>query len=261
MDRYNEPWQMTTKVVDSEGKPLIVFHGSPKSFKKFATPKNEFTYFTASRKYAEVYDHKEWGKGEVRTAYLVIQNPLRINEFESQSETTLPEFVKNLDYYGDEGVAKDVAKRWKDWGDDYSFEPWEILATRDFHKILLKNGFNGILASESGYDIWVTTSTKQIKPVPAEVLKDYPDLAKAIHKANPMMTIAERKERWFHPGLRLGWVKDDRQEVRIAAVRRRLPLGQWLEQAIADRAKRDVKDELNKETTEYERLRKRGCAT
>ncbi len=51
------------------------------------------------------------------------------------------------------------------------------------------------------------------------------------------------------------------QLAKVAAAKRRLPLGQWLEQAIADRAKRDVEDELNKETTEYERLRKRGCAT
>lgn len=48
---------------------------------------------------------------------------------------------------------------------------------------------------------------------------------------------------------------------KVAAAKRRLPLGQWLEQAIADRAKRDVLDELSRETAEYERLRKSGCAT
>ncbi len=41
------------------------------------------------------------------------------------------------------------------------------------------------------------------------------------------------------------------QLAKVQAAKRRLPLGQWLEQAIADRAKRDVEDELNKAAAEF----------
>ena len=41
------------------------------------------------------------------------------------------------------------------------------------------------------------------------------------------------------------------QVAKVAAAKRRLPMGQWLEQAIADRAKQDEEDNLDKVLVEF----------
>ena len=48
------------------------------------------------------------------------------------------------------------------------------------------------------------------------------------------------------------------QLAKVQAAKQRLPLGQWLEQAIADRAK---KDELDRALKEFERKHKIGKET
>lgn len=76
-------WFGNSKIVDSEGKPLVVYHGTVNKFEAFdwdrigETTENQGFYgkgfyFTANKKYAEVF-------GDVMSVYLRVENPFVIS--------------------------------------------------------------------------------------------------------------------------------------------------------------------------------------
>lgn len=73
-------WFKDSKVVDASGKPLVMYHGTPKSFSKFNTDESgallgKGSYFTANMSDAAAY---AGSKAPVQT-YLSIQNPYYVN--------------------------------------------------------------------------------------------------------------------------------------------------------------------------------------
>lgn len=71
-------WFGDSKVVDAEGRPLVVYHGTASEFNVFTRGRSGF-FFTDDRDAAQAYaDYNEDGDGEPRVvdAYLSIKNPL-----------------------------------------------------------------------------------------------------------------------------------------------------------------------------------------
>lgn len=70
-------WFKNSKVVDKNGKPLIVYHGTKAAFDSFKTP----AWFTPDKKFADAFS-AEWGDGtrtsdsKVIGVYLSMQKPI-----------------------------------------------------------------------------------------------------------------------------------------------------------------------------------------
>lgn len=73
-----EQWFGDSKVVDVEGQPLVVYHGSPSKFTKFdlCSSMDGGFYFTESKRVAESFSRDEDGEMiSVMATYLSLQNP------------------------------------------------------------------------------------------------------------------------------------------------------------------------------------------
>lgn len=66
-----QEWFGDSKVVDDEGNPLVVYHGTGSRFDKFKTP----SYFTADEGMALDYSSNQGGEIIIVRAYLCISNP------------------------------------------------------------------------------------------------------------------------------------------------------------------------------------------
>lgn len=83
-------WFATSKVTGPDGAPLVVYHGSPRSFTAFdpatmgtLTDEGEWGrgfYFSNDREYAEQYaDDGDGNTGHVYAVYLSLQNPFIVD--------------------------------------------------------------------------------------------------------------------------------------------------------------------------------------
>lgn len=75
-------WFGDSKVVDADGKPLVVYHGTASEFTVFSHGRSGF-FFTDDHDAAQAYaDHNEDGDGDPRVigAYLSLKNPLILDK-------------------------------------------------------------------------------------------------------------------------------------------------------------------------------------
>ncbi|MCO8114938.1 PLxRFG domain-containing protein [Acinetobacter lwoffii] len=104
-------WFNESKVVDSNGNPLIMYHGTPKSFNQFNTNESgallgKGSYFTAALSEASAYADS---KSPMQT-YLSIQNPYYVNSVMDQVPSR-----KELKDLGHDGVIllnEDKTVKW-----------------------------------------------------------------------------------------------------------------------------------------------------
>lgn len=103
-------WFGDSKVVDEQGRPLVVYHGTPNKFDTFdvervgtqGTAEGNGFYFTTSKKFAQGYAKETWVEGErvpgnVMPVYLKIENPLEfglVNGLRGISESKIREVGK-----------------------------------------------------------------------------------------------------------------------------------------------------------------------
>ena len=97
-------WFGDSKVVDENGKPLVVYHGTPTDFSAFNidSPRNMMAdrtaqgfYFTRDPEDAERYGvirHRPNAGGQIMPVYLSVQNPLILSR-----DTTQPAIAKDMD--------------------------------------------------------------------------------------------------------------------------------------------------------------------
>ena len=117
-------WFQGSKVVDANGKPLIVYHGTKTGFKNFKVPKDHGRlYFTTNKEYATQYTtdafhpSRKTTSPKVHAVYLKIVNPIDLDAFGRADPK-----------YDDIGFG---AKSWKTHGYDgaYSTEgggTWQV---------------------------------------------------------------------------------------------------------------------------------------
>lgn len=160
-------WFGDSKVVDEDGKPLVVYHGSTKSMDEFKVP----AFFTPDAKETEFYSLDRSGEagGQTYPVYLSIQNPFDIRDQEGSFE--FAELVKRA------GVEITMEGGQHGW----SFEapairdhsPYDGTNFNDLIYIpavreqMKKEGYDGLQAWDamSNYEIpvWVVLDAGQIK--------------------------------------------------------------------------------------------------
>lgn len=157
-------WFKNSKVVDKQGNPLVVYHGTDANFTKFkkmggkivnifgTTPVNREGYFFASTE----EQAKGFGKNILKV-YLSLQNPIDL--------TNEKEFDKQLEELESVGINP----RWI-----MKSEPWELFDDEDgdaFISALKKLGYDGAIFEEPdagvgrGGKAYVAFYPNQIKSV------------------------------------------------------------------------------------------------
>jgi hypothetical protein len=114
-----DTWFKDSKVVDSNGKPLLVFHGSTEEISNFH---DGDLYFTNDYYTADGYAHGEY----VYDVYLSIQNPLIIDAkgkkwdyIETPYGTSTQEVLSNLDRTKYDGIIFNNIKDDSNDDEDY----------------------------------------------------------------------------------------------------------------------------------------------
>jgi len=133
-DWQNDPAN-ASKVVDSNGEPLVVYHGSNKKIDSFRVDENQYIYFTndinLADKYAIHRSKKLNGEKYIYNIYLKIINPLIIDaNFESW------DYISTKSIENSDIAVKDLLKR-----------GIERITTNFAPKIAIKNGFDGVIIS------------------------------------------------------------------------------------------------------------------
>ena len=156
---YN--WFGDSKVVDEQGRPLVVYHGTNKKFNIF----NPFSWFTSNKDYAEGYakDRIEsiFSKKAVYPVYLSVSNPVNLPSTDKgfDSFNTRDDFYKSVsDITGisDDTVKsalKDVSGVWE----------YQIVNSNEFMNLLKSNGFDGVITQERGNNTYAAFNPNQIK--------------------------------------------------------------------------------------------------
>jgi 8-oxo-dGTP pyrophosphatase MutT (NUDIX family) len=152
-DWENDP-QNASKVVDENGEPLVVYHGSPEIFSVFDISKvgkstdtgmwGKGFYFTSNKDYAEKYTVRNYKKGMLTTVFLAIKKPYYIRKQSDIPKINVPEetmedlansdekyshiFRENLITQGYEGVIvpEKLYNRDNNYLEIVAFEPTQI---------------------------------------------------------------------------------------------------------------------------------------
>ncbi len=198
----------SSKVVDENGEPLVVYHGSPSNFTEFdmnsigkttGTSDGRGFYFTTDKDFAKGYSTYD---GSVMEVFLNIKNPLDFNKktiTQKQLEDIVREidrvemerdgehyFISNYGNYYDEGVPrviKETAKSEYEYNDDdvellnsMSNSSGDFpLVAETFEKVLGKS--NVIVPKENGTTHYVMTNRADIKSATEnESISNDPDI-------------------------------------------------------------------------------------
>ena len=133
-------WFKNSKVVDSQGNPLVVYHGTPNSsYQKF----KPLTHFTPNKTYAQGYESTyASGSGRVKVVdnpktfgvYLSIQNP-----FDTRIPAHREIFEREL-YQKYCGSPLSDKTGLPDWTDLENIHDWIEEEEREFDGILIDEG-------------------------------------------------------------------------------------------------------------------------
>lgn len=140
-------WFGDSKVVDSQGKPLVVYHGTDKDFNEFDINKSGESsdtgmwgkgfYFSDNPDYASHYAKK--GKGNVKPVYISIKNPYIIK---------LKSDIPKID------VPNETIEDMKNADKNYS---------RLFTEYMVKKGYDGVIVKLDNDKEIIAFSPNQIK--------------------------------------------------------------------------------------------------
>jgi len=154
-------WFGDSKVVDEEGKPLVVYHGTVAS-----SPIDQFSgdayagWFAESHEKANQYASDVYGdaeNGAIYPVHLAIKNPLDLYSSFDSDFKFVAENIANV-----MGVPRDEVQ---ELFDDYSWSSTYagLIHTRDFQEWTESLGYDGIIAKEGGEKTYAAFSPTQIK--------------------------------------------------------------------------------------------------
>ena len=123
-DWINDP-QNASKIVDENGEPLVVYHGSAKRFKEFdankigsTTGDNSWFYFSNNRKIAKDYYSKETGNGwdNLKLMFGLSRKykPTVYDCFLKSSNPYIQDFNGDYDNIGRQKIIAEAKKKWHD---------------------------------------------------------------------------------------------------------------------------------------------------
>lgn len=149
-------WFKNSKVINLDGTPKIVYHGSDSEDIDIFSGNRGIGWFTPDKKYAENYDRE----GGIYEVYLSIKNPFVLN-IATEKEISLKKFkeITNIDikkkYQGYDG-ENEIRKVW-DW-----YDP----SLTNFLDKLYQLGYDGLKTFEyQKYECWLPFNENQIKSI------------------------------------------------------------------------------------------------
>ncbi|WP_372647772.1 LPD23 domain-containing protein [Draconibacterium sp.] len=150
-------WFGNSKVVDSEGKPLVVYHGTNADFNEFASTKfNVAGYFSEdpniANNMAEAAMRYKDGNASVYPVFLNIRKPLNLNSIDGYKHIDGQQFIDLMP--SELKLDEDFKNKIKD---EESFPLFLHLADEEFINQVKKNGFDGIFYQEVSTDFWNDT--------------------------------------------------------------------------------------------------------
>lgn len=164
--RYIEILQInSSKIVDANGEPKVVYHGTPNDFTVFDKEKrgsstdrgiwgNGF-YFSASSEYADTYAKRNGVEGQTMPLFLNMRNPLFISLKNGGNEGAMYFNSLQQKYFTDD-VYEDI----------YKVEENMARAQKELSNEIVSNGYDGIIIEYSHptiEDEYVTFEPNQIK--------------------------------------------------------------------------------------------------
>lgn len=178
-------WFSGSKVVDKEGNPLVMYHGTNGAFDEFNYSPYDLGFHFGSVDAAHaVFDSKSdgfktikapWAGRNIKPVYLSIKNPLRLKDLDYFDTRTLgPELeklglVKNGQEWAKnvyEKAKSSVANKIQDMNRPQASETINLEEKELTRKALEDMGYDGIVYNndfEGGGDSWVAFRKNQIK--------------------------------------------------------------------------------------------------
>lgn len=146
----------SSKVVDGNGEPMVVYHGTGVTGKRFFKFKSDRPIWTTpSKGYSEAFssDNKRPVLYEV---FISTNNPIFLGNIDSRIND---DSIRRLAYISDigEGSLRQIAEI------ESAKFIYQITNSSHFKEILESNGYDGILANEGGVRSYAVLSPSQIK--------------------------------------------------------------------------------------------------
>lgn len=150
-------WFGNSKVVDEQGRPLVVYHGSPKRFDEFK-PKSfgtaglhEYYYFAKSKKWAEKYlaeEHKGAENPVIGKYFVRVNNPLDLTGKTPNAEQWVRLFeglgVNLNQHITDKLLAANKTQVIPVW----QMFRYDTPQTSNLREELLRNGYDGLIIND-----------------------------------------------------------------------------------------------------------------
>ncbi|MEC7753794.1 MAG: LPD38 domain-containing protein [Bacteroidota bacterium] len=140
-------WFGDSKVVDEEGNPLVVYHGTNKEFNEFKSTKfSTAGYFSQDPVYATSFAKTatlfKGGKENVKSVYLKIERPFDVSNYPGDKEFSKPEIEEMFPILKDKGIKYGVDRLWGWMGKD------EVISA------IKEAGYDGVFFNEMSLEFW-----------------------------------------------------------------------------------------------------------
>lgn len=144
-------WFASSKVVDAQGKPLVVYHGTNTTFDEFTAP--DFPgWFSVDPELSNRYlrEPSDFSAPNVMPVYLSVQNPLRVSvDMNASRQDALDELTRlGIDTTADYGQGQFA---------------YNVLADSKLQEQLFEMGYDGIIVNEDGVQTIAPVLNTQIK--------------------------------------------------------------------------------------------------
>lgn len=175
-------WFGDSKVVDDQGRPLVVYHGTQYDVNGVFQGNEVVGWFTTSTEHANQYvnnkDSEEDPTPNILPVYLKIDKPLVIDVDMNDDGSNVADIVKELGIENAYGLENALA--------DGSV--WEAVNTADFMEAVYRAGYDGVKVKEGGVWTYGVDRPTQIKSAVGNVGTFSPTDANILRQASPVVT-------------------------------------------------------------------------
>lgn len=134
-----------TKIVDANGEPMVVYHGTVRSkdgkFNTFNAP-NGLAWFSESKEHAMGFagEKKLFKKRDLYSVYLNVRNPLNVGYLDIGGSFIAQDLAKTtgLPLNEIQSIVENLNPSWK----------WQVTNSEEFKRLAEKYGYDGFVAQE-----------------------------------------------------------------------------------------------------------------
>ncbi len=140
-------WFGNSKVVNPDGSPMVVYHGTPNDFDSFETNKNGLIFVSDDPIIASKYASNDFGSRTMEISGRIVNLFVKAeNIFDPEKFSDNSEFIEALAEKGDfSQVKKSRFDNFNDLAEQALYDGiWSVLETKEFIDYLKEKGFDGI---------------------------------------------------------------------------------------------------------------------